>query len=309
MNKMSRTWIAAVAGLAMISLQGLAFAAGAPAAKPQAAAPAKAPAAAPAAAPAKAAVQGPKLLNDDCAKCHAKAPADIAANGAKHKTVIGCQDCHNGHPPTVKNIIPKCSQCHDGKPHYKLANCAGCHSNPHTPLIIKMGRNVTDPCLTCHTQQIVKLKENKSKHTALACSFCHDTHGKIPDCTQCHKPHSKEQVNADCKKCHQAHMPTAVTYSNQTPSKDCGACHKAAAQLLAASPFKHKNLSCVACHQAKHKMIPQCQSCHGTPHPATMLSKFPKCGYCHGIAHDLNNFKAQAAPAAAAPAPAAKKKK
>jgi hypothetical protein len=297
MNKMSRTWIAAIAGLAMISLQGLAFAAGAPAAKPQAAAPAKATA------------QGPKLLNDDCAKCHAKAPADIAANGAKHKTAIGCQDCHNGHPPTVKNIIPKCSQCHDGKPHYKLANCAGCHSNPHSPLIIKMGRNVTDPCLTCHTQQIVKLKENKSKHTALACSFCHDTHGKIPACTQCHKPHTKEQVNADCKKCHQAHMPTAVTYSNQTPSKDCGACHKAALQLLAASTFKHKNLSCVACHQAKHKMIPQCQSCHGTPHPATMLSKFPKCGYCHGIAHDLNSFKGQAGPAAAAPAPAAKSKK
>lgn len=300
MNKISRTWIAAIAGLAMISLQGLAFAAGAPAA---------APAKAPAAAPAKATAQGPKLLNDDCAKCHAKAPADIAANGAKHKTVIGCQDCHNGHPPTVKNIIPKCSQCHDGKPHYKLANCAGCHSNPHSPLIIKMGRNVTDPCLTCHTQQIVKLRENKSKHTALACSFCHDTHGKIPACTQCHKPHTKEQVNADCKKCHQAHMPTAVTYSNQTPSKDCGACHKAALQLLSASPFKHKNLSCVACHQAKHKMIPQCQSCHGTPHPATMLSKFPKCGYCHGIAHDLNSFKGQGGPAAADLAPAAKAKK
>jgi hypothetical protein len=300
MNKISRTWIAAIAGLAMISLQGLAFAAGAPAA---------APAKAPAAAPAKATAQGPKLLNDDCAKCHAKAPADIAANGAKHKTVIGCQDCHNGHPPTVKNIIPKCSQCHDGKPHYKLANCAGCHSNPHSPLIIKMGRNVTDPCLTCHTQQIVKLRENKSKHTALACSFCHDTHGKIPACTQCHKPHTKEQVNADCKKCHQAHMPTAVTYSNQTPSKDCGACHKAALQLLSASPFKHKNLSCVACHQAKHKMIPQCQSCHGTPHPATMLSKFPKCGYCHGIAHDLNSFKGQGDPAAADLAPAAKAKK
>ncbi len=288
-NKMSRAWIAAIAGLALIALQGLSMAAGAPAAP----------------AP-KATTQGPKLTNDDCAKCHAKAPADIAANGAKHKTAVGCQDCHNGHPPTVKKIIPLCSQCHDGKPHYKLAGCNGCHSNPHTPLIIKMGRNITDPCLTCHTQQIAKLREHKSKHTALACSFCHDTHGKIPECVQCHKPHSKDMTQADCKKCHQAHMPTVVTYSNQTPSKDCAACHKAAFDLLQKSAFKHKNLSCVACHQAKHKMIPQCQSCHGTPHPAGMLSKFPKCGYCHSIAHDLNIFKSQPAPAGS-PAAGAKK--
>jgi len=304
--KTSRTWIAALAGLALLSIQGLAYGAAAtaaPAAKPQAAAPAKAQPA-----PAAPAAQGPKLSNDDCVKCHAKAPADIAANGAKHKTAIGCQDCHNGHPPTVKKIIPLCSQCHEGKPHFKLAGCNGCHSNPHSPLIIKMGRNITDPCLTCHSQQIVKLRENKSKHTALACTFCHDTHGKIPECVQCHKPHSKEMTQADCKKCHQAHMPLAVAYGNQTPSKDCAACHKAAYLLLTASAFKHKNLSCVACHQAKHKMIPQCQSCHGTPHPAGMLAKFPKCGYCHSIAHDLNNFKGQPAPAAS-PAAGAKKPK
>lgn len=237
-----------------------------------------------------AAAAAPRLSNDDCVKCHAKAPADVAANGAAHKTAVKCQDCHNGHPPTVKNIIPLCSQCHKGKPHYGLKGCNACHSNPHTPLIIKMGRNITDPCLTCHTEQIKKLKDNKSKHTALACTFCHDTHGKIPPCVQCHKPHTKEMTQADCKKCHQAHMPTAVTYNDQIPSKDCAACHKAAFDLLAASPTKHKSLSCVACHQAKHKMIPQCQSCHGAPHPAAMLSKFPKCSYCHSIAHDLNHW-------------------
>ena len=217
--------------------------------------------------------------------------ADIAAAGSKHKTEIGCQDCHNGHPPTTRKIIPLCSQCHEGKPHYKLAACIGCHSNPHTPLNIKFGNNVTDACLTCHTGQIVKLRDNKSKHTALFCSTCHNTHGKIPDCTQCHKPHFAEQTKADCKKCHQAHMPKNVAYSDKTPSKDCAACHKKAYELLTASTFKHRSLSCVACHQAKHKMVPQCQSCHGTPHPASMLAQFPKCGFCHSIAHDLNNYK------------------
>ena len=282
----TKVWIGFLAGLALLTFLNIAFAA-----EPAAKAPAK-------------------LSNDDCAKCHGKAPADVAAAGRKHKTDIGCQDCHNGHPPTTRKIIPLCSQCHEAKPHYKLAACSSCHSNPHTPLNITFGKNVTDACVTCHAGQIVKLRDNKSKHTALACSFCHNTHGKIPDCTQCHKAHFAEQTTADCKKCHQAHMPKNVAYNDKTPSKDCAACHKKAYDLLTASTFKHKSLSCVACHQAKHKMVPQCQSCHGAKHPPAMLAQFPKCSFCHHIAHDLNNFKAAASPAADAGAsPAAKKPK
>ena len=276
-----------------------------PAAKP--AAPQAAPAAAkPAAAPAKPAVA---LTNADCAKCHIKAPADVEANGKAHKTKVTCQDCHNGHPPTVKKIIPLCSQCHEGKAHYKIGNCAQCHKNPHQPKEIVFGRDVTDPCLSCHSPQIAQLKASPSKHTKLACSFCHDVHGKIPQCTQCHKAHSPEQTAGDCKKCHKAHMPKAVTYAADTPSKQCAACHAKAYSLLVASKAKHKSLLCVTCHQEKHKMIPKCQDCHGVPHAAGMMSKFPKCSDCHGIAHDLNNWRI--APPAAAPAdkkPAVKKK-
>ena len=237
-------------------------------------------------------VEPAKLSSDDCIKCHSKPPADIAAAGRKHKTEISCQDCHNGHPPTNRKIIPQCGQCHEGKAHFKLAGCLSCHSNPHTPLVIKFGNNVTDACVTCHAGQIVKLRENKSKHTALNCSFCHNVHGKIPNCTQCHKVHYAEQTKDDCKKCHQAHMPKNVAYNEKTPSKDCAACHKKAYDLLSASAFKHSKLACAACHQAKHKMIPQCQSCHGNRHPAAIMAQFPKCGMCHNIAHDLNNFKA-----------------
>ena len=76
----------------------------------------------------------PALGSDDCIKCHAKPPADITAAGGKHKKV-SCQDCHVGHPPSVpaKSIIPKCSNCHQGKSHFELKDCLGCHSNPHTP--------------------------------------------------------------------------------------------------------------------------------------------------------------------------------
>ncbi len=250
------------------------------------------------------AAQQPSLANDDCVKCHANPPADIAAAGKKHKDV-GCTGCHVGHPPTVKKPIPQCSDCHMGKPHFEIKGCLGCHKNPHTPLNISFANNVTDPCLSCHTQQIEQLRKFKSKHSALDCSRCHDVHRKIPQCTQCHKPHSADMTAADCKKCHKPHMPTQVTYAAETPSKDCGACHSKVLSMLNASKTKHTALACAACHQEKHKMVPKCQDCHGSPHPAGIMAKFPKCGECHNIAHDLNNWKASDAQ----PAPIKKKKK
>ncbi|HMN03599.1 MAG TPA: cytochrome C [Geobacter anodireducens] len=250
-----------------------------------------------------------KLVQDDCVKCHTQPPADVASAGAGHKKIT-CFDCHAGHRPQSKNNIPQCSQCHSGKKHYELANCMGCHTNPHTPLNIVLSGNITDPCLTCHSQQITQLKEFKSKHTNLYCSTCHNVHGKIPACTQCHKPHYAEQTQADCKKCHKAHMPKNVVYGKEVPNKDCGACHKKAVDLLSASTAKHKSLACVYCHQEKHKMVPTCQSCHGTPHPAPMMAKFGTCGDCHSIAHDLNRWSAptKGEPAKAAPAKDKKKK-
>lgn len=245
------------------------------------------------------------LSNTDCVKCHEQPPKDIAAAGGKHKTEVTCQDCHVGHPPKVKKPIPQCSQCHDGKPHYKLQGCLGCHSNPHTPKNIKFGNNVTDPCLTCHSGQIEQLRTFKSKHTALNCSFCHNVHGRIPACTQCHKPHSNDMAAKDCSVCHQAHKPADVTYKSDTQSKMCAACHGKAFSLLTASTAKHSKLACVYCHQNKHKMVPQCTQCHVKPHPAAIMAKFPKCGECHSIAHDLNRWgDAAAAPAPAKPAAA-----
>lgn len=255
------------------------------------------------------AAEKPVLSSADCVKCHTSAPADVAANGGAHKTSVSCQDCHAGHPPAVKKIIPVCSQCHSDKPHYKLANCLRCHTNPHTPKIIKLANNITDECLTCHTGQIIKLKQVKSKHTSLACSFCHNVHGKIPLCTQCHKPHSPDMVAGECKKCHQAHMPTAVFMTPDTPNKMCASCHKRAFEMLVSSDAKHKAVLCVTCHKDKHKSIPTCQSCHGAPHPANMMSRFPKCADCHSVAHKLNHWEAGTIKASDKVTPAALPKK
>ncbi len=259
-----------------------------------------------------AAADKPALSQEDCVKCHEAPPADIAAAGGKHKSDVTCSDCHSGHRPAVKNNIPKCSNCHDGKPHYQMKSCHECHKNPHKPLNIALGGKMTEPCLSCHTDQNKQLKENQSKHTALFCTSCHDVHRKIPECVKCHKPHSVEMAQADCKKCHKAHKPKLVVYGADVPNKDCGACHKKALGLLSATATKHKGVACVKCHNDKHKTIPACDQCHPQKHPASITKKFPKCVTCHSIAHDLNNWSEGAASAktkAAAPAKTAPKKK
>jgi hypothetical protein len=221
---------------------------------------------------------------DDCVKCHAKPVNDIASAGGKHKNVP-CVGCHLGHPPEVEKPIALCNRCHKEtrRDHFELQNCLGCHSNPHTPLTISFDDR---GCLNCHILQTEKLREGKSRHSSLECSSCHSVHRMIPECSQCHTPHS-EKVVAGCEKCHDAHMPKAVTYAPDIPSKDCGSCHQKAAELLSAGNSKHKSFECAFCHQEKHRMIPACQDCHGSPHPAGIMKKFSACGDCHNIAHDL----------------------
>jgi predicted CXXCH cytochrome family protein len=243
------------------------------------------------------------LADADCVKCHVGPPADVERAGGAHKDTA-CTECHESHRPMSKSNIPKCSQCHEGKAHYQLKDCLTCHKNPHAPLDIILANNLTEPCLGCHADQIKQLRENKSKHTALFCTACHDVHRKVPLCTKCHKPHGGEMSTTDCKKCHKAHKPTMVAYGAETLNKDCASCHKKAMDLLSATASKHKTVTCVACHKEKHKTVPPCAECHKVTHPAGILAKFPKCSDCHNIAHDLNSFPAAVKPGAA-PKPAA----
>ena len=80
----------------------------------------------------------PSLSDSDCIKCHKKQPATIDSHGGKHKTEVGCVDCHTEHPPEGKNAIPQCNACHSGKSHYSLENCGACHSDTHAPLDLKI---------------------------------------------------------------------------------------------------------------------------------------------------------------------------
>jgi len=233
----------------------------------------------------------PVLTIADCAKCHDEEPRQIAEAGGAHKEAITCLDCHTGHRPSSPNNIPQCSMCHTGADHYKLENCLRCH-NPHQPLKVKLEGELKAECLTCHTSENEQMEANPSKHATFACNFCHaEKHGVIPECVQCHEPHSKNVTQADCGTCHQAHQPLVLTYPDSTPNILCAACHKTENDMLMASKTKHHDVTCVTCHPNKHKTVPQCSDCHGLPHAEGIHKKFPKCGQCHNIAHDLNNFK------------------
>ncbi len=136
----------------------------------------------------------------ECVKCHAARVHDVATAGGKHRNVP-CVGCHFGHPPEVKKPIALCSKCHmkERKSHFELTDCLNCHRNPHTPLTVTFkGKGA---CLDCHFLQQEQIMRNKSKHTALDCSACHDVHRKVPQCTQCHIPHSGK-ISGGCKQCH-----------------------------------------------------------------------------------------------------------
>jgi predicted CXXCH cytochrome family protein len=225
----------------------------------------------------------------DCVKCHEVQPAQIEANGAAHKTQIDCQACHEGHRPKSAKNIPECSNCHSGEAHYQIKNCTGCH-NPHQPLLVTLTGQQKDVCLTCHAGPGKEMTASPSKHATFACNFCHaDKHGFIPNCVDCHKPHSATMTQADCKTCHTAHKPKELLYGPSTASQLCASCHSGVMTQLSASKAKHSQLACVTCHATKHKTVPNCGDCHGLPH-GSMHDKFPKCAQCHNVAHDLNNW-------------------
>jgi len=221
------------------------------------------------------------LAVNDCGKCHRDAARDIETAGMSHKTSVTCLDCHAGHPPDQLEIIPACSLCH-GKtrtPHYGLDGCLGCHKNPHKPLEVTLGKNLTAPCLTCHPEQGRQLKDFPSYHSTLACTACHERkHGHVPACGDCHKPHGPEMAGDSCGNCHQAHKPLAVAFATTVAGGDCNGCHGQVAATLINSPSRHKKLACNTCHGSVHKNIPLCSQCH-QPHAASMAAD--QCRRCH----------------------------
>jgi hypothetical protein len=160
-----------------------------------------------------------------------------------------------------------------------------------------------DDCVKCHAAQVKNIAEAGGKHRNVPCVGCHPGHppavkNPIAQCTKCHLRTKKGHFTVSgCLNCHMnPHTPLKITFKDGQP---CLNCHESQIQLLSESKSKHSVLDCTICHQGKHKTIPECRNCHGSPHPAGIMRKFPKCDDCHTAAHDPYN---SAAPAANVPA-------
>lgn len=141
-------------------------------------------------------------LANACADCH-NGPAKELQKFPSAHTEQGCQSCHH----EKHGYIPNCAECHDG--HYAdqpLADCMTCHVRVHAPLQIGFpGTAKVQTCSACHDDVYGKWQKTPSKHGQVSCVTCHQQHGKIPDCRECHnEPHNKKQLEMfpKCLSCH-----------------------------------------------------------------------------------------------------------
>jgi hypothetical protein len=237
------------------------------------------------------------LTIEECGRCHTTHYNWLRENGARHQGVA-CTECHqifHAYNPLRNNyaeLMPQCSSCHDA-PHgtsEAVMQCLECHANPHKPLVsIPVLETLASRCQSCHGDVAASLKAEVSKHTEQECASCHsETHGRIPQCNECHENHSPMAVleTPDCLACHPVHTPLRISYPISQGKGVCAGCHDEAFGLLEARVTKHSALTCAECHSS-HGQLPACRECHGEPHSASIHEKYVNCGECHGIAHDV----------------------
>ncbi|WP_432821153.1 cytochrome c3 family protein [Trichloromonas sp.] len=216
-----------------------------------------------------------------CGACHEEVAAQLQESGAAHKDKVGCFRCHSKHPPQKDSAPAACASCHApaDNDHFALADCKGCHA-PHAPLSKPLAemKDVGAACVTCHPQPGADMELAADAHSQQACIDCHDTHGLLPDCRQCHEPHSEAMTRGDCQKCHAPHAPSAIRFDEKIGSALCGACHEAPTSLLAKSGAAHQEVGCAGCHQ-EHGSVPACGDCHAASDQAHFAVK--GCAGCH----------------------------
>jgi predicted CXXCH cytochrome family protein len=239
----------------------------------------------------------------ECASCHNGQYVRLQQSNSKHR--FECTDCHDqlhAYIPSknnYKDIIPKCSNCHDLPHGEAFPGCSKCHEDPHSPLNIpfsgveqkiknKAGQSVV-ACSVCHFKEGDEMNAHPCKHNVnVGCTGCHaDKHGVRPTCFDCHEPHVAGQSYADCLVCHAPHSAKNILpYPEEISNTVCASCHTKIYDDLQANHTKHTDLQCASCH-VTHGQIPKCQKCHGEPHGAALHKRFPNCLECHVDPHNL----------------------
>lgn len=139
-----------------------------------------------------------------CQVCHYETEGEeMATFPNKHNTEVGCTGCH----ADKHGVRPTCFDCHE--PHVTgqvYADCLVCH-RPHSAknILAYPEETPNNVCGSCHTQIFENLQTNHTKHSELHCATCHDIHGKIPKCQNCHgEPHGAtvHKRFPNCIECH-----------------------------------------------------------------------------------------------------------
>ena len=138
-----------------------------------------------------------------CNDCHATQSGQLAAQPSRH-TELSCSTCHH----TRHGLVPSCSECHQGHfPEQDFAGCTECH-DVHQPLDIRL-QEENDPatCAACHVEVVGKWQGTASKHGQVSCAGCHNRHGQVPQCRDCHATppsHSSRMMEKfpHCLDCH-----------------------------------------------------------------------------------------------------------
>jgi len=237
------------------------------------------------------------LSMKQCAQCHIGVFTLLAARGTRHQ--LECTFCHQQYhtyaPGKVeyREALPQCIECH-GRPHgdeEAVRNCSACHSNAHTPLLLPA--ITVDQCQRCHSGPPAELAQQPSKHSEVACTDCHTSHGVIPGCADCHSEqgglpyHLTGVEDSVCLACHPVHTPLAISYPADAPQEYCAPCHKNESHqrvlnTIRAADSKHNTeVTCATCHDT-HGKIPECFACH-QPHKADQTAAV--CLTCHADPH------------------------
>jgi len=246
------------------------------------------------------------LAMQQCAQCHIGVFNLLKNQGKRHqKECTFCHEVYHTYAPgkvEYSEAIPKCADCH-GLPHGDrefVQNCSKCHSNAHSP--VNLPDITPDMCFNCHPGPPKAVKEFPSKHTDVACTDCHTSHGFIPNCTDCHSADGGEpfhmngnQANKTCLDCHNnPHTPTNFNYAEDTPKEMCADCHFNESHARVYDELKKGNSkhftdnTCASCHTV-HGQIPSCFDCHDQEgHRQGLVDA--DCLRCHSNPHDPMNL-------------------
>ncbi|OHB26361.1 MAG: hypothetical protein A2X84_07240 [Desulfuromonadaceae bacterium GWC2_58_13] len=217
-----------------------------------------------------------------CATCHAETVKTFEESGAAHKEKLGnCGKCHPQHGKAMS-----CLDCHE--PHSKsmvYQDCFACHA-PHAPGEVKYKADVApNLCGACHGEVSAAVVKQGGAHLGVGCGGCHETHGAIPACGDCHgaseRPH---YALGNCDGCHAPHTPVAKPLADMKDSLPaCVSCHGSVIEEFNRHAGKHKDVSCPDCHlthPAKgEKAKVDCALCHASdakPHYG-----LEDCASCH----------------------------